>query len=653
MLQKRENELRRRREHVEKLLKWHQRLDGEEQEVLKMERMIMFISTSDVYQTTSHEQINDTVEITMHRHHKRTSLQPDDTSIAHAHSTDTITMEKKRFHQKKQKQIHQIQKSLKTLKMISSQSILSDGSSLDNDVVDIFGRQLNKLWKRLTGEYEEKFEPEQIYRLSKPDLEQLYEQAKTVVLQQFCTNEEEFKRRLIDNSIAGDSENGSNLMSQPATEIIDSAKSEQEHEPIVPTLNLTSSSEAREIIVSDTDPGYYFSNSLNENKIEQNGEQQQEQVRSGSDTVVEALASDATTQNIDDSQIKTEEQIEEDDEIQSDITEDSLNKPLQFANGNVDSSEIQTIPETESHVNESDDRSSQIPSAIENEQLSEVQTQDMNENSTQLIEETSFPEMDIPSVNASSVAEEISAAKLSSSVEQNYTSDNFEDKNASTNEVTTNSTASTTKAPTSTPRTATASSTTATNQITENISEKSVEQPSEDGLPKELEQRLILIDDGLRDLREAISQSPVLQSEPEISEQSNQIDDSKQETNSASPTSDSEKQSTQNDKSEMTEDLEASENQSETENATESSNATTKIETSAENEVSSKMGSDESTDSIAAEIATSNTDNSALTDTTAAKRPFQYTLSGGSIDYNKVPEADALKRAPLPVETEV
>lgn len=656
MLQKRENELRRRREHVEKLLKWHQRLDGEEQEVLKMERMIMFISTSDVYQTTSHEHINDTVEITMHRHHKRTSLQPDDTSIAHAHSTDTITMEKKRFHQKKQKQIHQIEKSLNTLKMISSQSILSDGSSLDNDVVEISGRQLNKLWKRLTGEYDEKFAPEQIYSLSKPDLEQLYEQAKTVVLQQFCTNEEEFKRRLIDNSVVGDSENGSNLMSQPATEIIDSAKSEHEPEPIVPALNLTSSSEAREIIVSDTDPGYYFSNSLNENRTEQNGDQLQEQLKSSSDTVVEAIASEATTQNVDDSQINTEEQIEEDDEIQSDITEDSLNKPLQFANGNADSSEIQTIPEPEPHANESD-RSSQIPSAIENEQLSEAHTQDVNESSTQLIEETSFPEMDIPSANASSVAEEISAAKLSSSVEQNYTSDNFEDKNAS-DEVTTNSTASTTKVPTSTPPTETAPSTTATNQITENISEKSIEQPSDDGLPKELEQRLILIDDGLRDLREAISQSPVLQSEPEISDHTNQIDDSKQSIDTE-PTLDSEKQSTQNEnenenEKSITEDFEASENQSEIENATESSSATTKIETSAENEVSSKMESDESTDSIAAEIAASNTDNSvALTDTTAAKRPFQYTLSGGSIDYNKVPEADALKRAPLPMETEV
>lgn len=648
MLQKRENELRRRREHVEKLLKWHQRLDVEEQEVLKMERMIMFISTSDVYQTTSHEQINDTVEITMHRHRKRTSLQPDDTSVARAHSltsvTDTVTMEKKRFHQKKQKQIQQIEKSLNTLKMISSQSISSDAddSNKDRDVVEIFGRQLNKLWKRLTGEYEERYAPEKMYRLSKPDLEQLYEQAKSVVLKQFCADEEEFKRRLIDNSIVDGSENGSRLMSQSATEVIDSRKSEHEHEPIVPTLNLTSSSEAREHIVSDTDPGYYFSNSFNENKTERNSYQQQETLKSSSDTVVEALVSDATAQNVNDSQINTEEQIEEDDEIQSDITEDSLNKSLQLANA--DSSEIQTIPETGSHANGSD-QSSQITSAIENERSTEPPKQETNENGEQLIEETSFSEIDVPSTNASSVAEEISAVKLSSSVEQNYTSDNFEDKNDSS-EVATNLTVSTTKIPT----TATTSSTAATNQITENISEKSIKRPAEDGLPKELEQRLILLDDGLRDLSEAISQSPVLQNEQESSEYTDQIDDSKQ---SASPTLDSEKQSTQNDKS-ITDDLEVSEQQSETENTSgSSSSATTKIETSAENEVNSKMESDESTDSIAAEIAVANTGHSAVTDATATKRPFQYTLSGGSIDYNKVPEADALKRAPLPMETEV
>lgn len=636
MLQKREHELRRRREHVEKLLKWHQRLDGEEQEVLKMERMIMFISTSDVYQTTSHEQINDTVEITMHRrHHKRTNIEPDEASIAHAHSltnvTDTITMAEKRFHQKKQKQIRQIEQSLNTLKMISSQSISSDedGSNGDNNVVEISGRQLNKLWKRLTGIHEEKYVPEMVYILSKADLEQLYEQAKSVVLNQFCTNEE-FKRRLVDQSIV-DTENGSNLISQPVTEINDSAKSEHEHEPIVPTLNLTSSSEPRENIISDTDPGYYFSNSINENNTEQNDDQEQEQLKSHTDTVVEALASDATTQNEDESQIQTEEQIEEEDEIQSDITEDSLNKPLQFTNGNADTSEIQTVPETESCVNESD-RSSQIPSAIENERTSEAQTQDMNENSTQLIEETSFPEIDIPSVNASSVAEEISATKLSSTEEQNYTSDNFEEKNDS-NDVTTNSTATTTKIPTSTPPTATTASSTTTNQITENISAKSNEQSSiaNDMHPKELEQRLILIGDGLRDLSEAISQSPVLQSEitPEENDKS---------VNSASS---------------VTEDLEASEYHSGAEDATESSNATTKNETSMENEVTPKMESDESTDSIAVEIAAANTDHSIIGDTTATKRPFQYTLSGGSIDYNKVPEADALKRAPIPMETEV
>lgn len=498
----------------------------------------------------------------------------------------------------------------------------------------------------LTGESEQKYVPEKVYALSKDDLEQLYEQAKSVVLQQFCTNEE-FKRRLIDSSIIDASENCNNSTSKPITEINNSAKITREHESIVPTLNLPSSPEPRDNVISDTDPGYYFSNSLIESNIEPSSDHQQpEQIKSNTETVVEAIDSGATTQNLDDSQIHTEEQMEKDDhstsyqdDIQSDITEDSLNKPLHFTNEN--SSEIRTVPENESHVNESD-RSSQIPLAIENE--GEALTQNMNSSSNkQLIEETSFPEMNIE-MTISSIAEDVSAVNLSSSEGQNYTNDNFEDK-SNTADVTTNSTTTVTKIATSSPPTATATM----NQTSD--SGKSIDQFStlNNEHPKELEQRLILIGDGLRELSEAISQSPVLQSDRESGQHTNEFDDSEKLADSMSPVSDSNNKSNENDKS-STESFEASENHSENEIATESSTAATKSEPSMEHPT---VESDESTDSIAAEIAVSNTDHHQLAETIATKRPFQYTLSGGSIDYNKVPEADALKRAPAPSETEV
>lgn len=675
MLQRRENELRRRREHVEKLLKWHQRLDIEEQEVIKMERMIMFISTSDVYQTTSREQINDTdtVAITVHRRTNRTKCQHDETS-AHERSltnvTDTISLEQTRFEHKKQKQIHNIEKSLNTLKMVSARSISSD---IDGDeVVEISGRQLNKLWKRLTGEYEEKYTPDKVYTLSKFDLEQLYEQAKLEVLKQFHASEE-FKRRLIDNSMSiidsnqNHNNNNSNSVPQHTQSHSDDCaniekQSEFDGEPIVPTLNLASSPEPRENVISDTDQGYYFSNS----NIEQSNSIQQKHTI---ETVVEAPISEATSQTLDGSQIHTEVQIEEDeqstshqDEIHSDITEDSLNKP-QSSNENVSPSEIKTVSHTnESHVNESG-QSSQIPSIIDTNQSNDpftLSALNFSDDNTQLIEETSFPQIDIHTT-VSSVAEDISIMSHDSlspvkntsshpSDDQKYRSDDFEDGKSADEELTSISTATVTKIPTTT---------TITNQSSDKSLGKSTEQleTPKNQSPKELEQRLILIDDGLRELSERLSQSPVLHSEPE-NHNASESNESERSTGSKSPPSDNENKSDQEIKTaESVQSVESTEgdeeNTAENETTTEDSQNTVENESSVVNDMP-KVETDESTDSIAAEMADSKVDHLTPAESVAMKRPFQYSSSGGSIDYNKVPEADALKRSQVPpLETEV
>lgn len=680
MLQKRENEIRRRREHVEKLLKWHQRLDVEEREVIKMEQMIMYISTSDAYQTTSHEQINDTVAITVHHRSKRTNCQRNEDSSMHERSLanvtdDTLAMERTRFEHKKQKQIYKIEKSLNTLKMISSHSISSDidGSNVD-DTVEVYGRQLNKLWKRLTGQQEEKFTPDKVYSLAKSDLELLYEQAKSVVLKQFHANEE-FKRRLIDNSVSiiGGTECNDIPLQKPIEENPNQENVEKhsEQDAIVPALSLASSPEPKENIISDTDQGYYFSNSNNEQISTEQHETQQQQPTQHETQSVDTATLDAMSENLESSRIQTEEQIQEDDDddddetaslpedVQSDITEDSLNKPKSLSGENVLSpSEIQTV----SYVNESQadesDKSIQIESATESNQASRLFSLNLSNNNIQLIEETSFPNIEIQTTISSVVESDISIQSHSSMSpiknatlivssqpfdEQKYQSDDFEEER-SADELTSISTATVTKI---------ATTPTVTTATTNQSPEKSVATNAESS--KELEQRLISIDDALKEISEQISKSPVLHSDLDSKIGS----DSEKSQGTKTPSSDSDNKSdTEIKTTEITakteENSEASSGKSvNSEDASTESKSTTENEPSVGASDVQKHDSDESTDSIAAEIAASKIDKQNSNESQLQKRPYQYTLSASSIDYNKVPEADALKRSQIPLDTEV
>lgn len=646
MLQRRENELRQRRKHVEKLLGWHQRLDIEEREIINMEQMVMLISTTDAYQTTSHEQINDTLAITVHHQLKRTNCQNNNEQSIHEQSLTNVTattttttttathtqatqaLEQTRFEQKKQKQIQKINKSLNTLKMISARSLSSDGSNLQlaDEIVEIYGRQLNKLWKRLTGQSEEKFTSEKVYKLSKNDLEHLYEQAKVVVLKQFHTNDE-FKKRLIDNSMSIVDESHAVQQNQIA-EIENNLSNSQEKKQIVPLLNLASSSELsneqKNNAISDSDQGYYFDSSHieppSENKTKLTESHDESLDNSNSNSI-----EDNAEQLENDPSVIEEDINAHQSDVQSDITEDSLNKP-KFNGNSISPSEIQSISQTnQTQSKETENIQTEIPSADESKPSSAAFQLNLM-NSTQMIEDTSFPHIEGQSLYLSEIENDINSIspnstspekKIETDAEK-YQSDDFEDVKTTDELISTD---------------------TATKITAQQSDEQSETNLEDSSYTKELEQRLMLIDEGLRELNETISHSPVLQNEPSESSSKNEqnIDENEENTEKTSRNEEISTVPT-------------------TENAVESeSSKPTETNESEANVESAKAESDDSTstDSIAAEIAASKIEISIPSDSSPQKRQYQYSLSASSIDYNKVPEADALKRTQIPPDADV
>lgn len=664
ILQKRETELRRRREHVEKLLNWHQRLDIEEREVIKMEQMIMLISTTDAYQTTtSHEQINDSLAVTVqHRRCKRTQCKQHDEISMHEQSLTNVTAtsmattvaldEHTKFEQKKQKQIHKIEKSLNTLKMISARSQSSDidGSNthLVDNIVEIFGRQLNKLWKRLTGQSEEKFTSDKVYKLTKYDLEQLYEQAKTFVLQQFQTNDKAFKKRLIENSTSCIDD--SNEKGEIAATSSDLRQTNQDG--IVPALNLASSpepsnnSQQRDNVISDNDQCYYFPTvNIQQSEDHEKLVNVDDKLRSilpnveWNETNISAVQEDVRSNSSYATNTPSNRQDSED--VQSDITEDSLNRPqTSFADESIPSQ-----IENESHFKESPVKSSISTVAAENN-TSDVQSigevshssapfeLNFSTNKTQMIEDTAFPHIDVTTIilpaneSDTSIATDISETseknaietKTSQSDEQKYQSDDFcEIKTVDDNTVA------------SAVIESVETTTTIDEQLTENQSKSSLNENT----PKELEQRLIVIDESLKELNDRLSQSPVLQNY------------SSGESNKSTENSQSEEITAHSPENE--ENLANSKNSDETKESSE-----TVVDEQKSTIETPKNDSDESSDSIAAEIAASRTAvDQTTSESSPQKRPYQYSLSASTIDYNKMPEADALKRSQLPLEPDV
>ncbi|XP_050326917.1 centrosome-associated protein 350-like isoform X1 [Bactrocera neohumeralis] len=188
LLKKRELDLQRRREHVERLMQWHRRLDQEEAEVLQMENKLLR------YNTHKSESKNFAAD--------KTKVLPQDHAV-------TVPLNNYNSHVRVQRRLKEINNSLKELNSISSTHTTAgsnegSGEEIVVDAIDCVrttGAKLNKLWRRLTSQQFEKYVPDKRYELSKTDLEHLYEAAKVAVLKDFSHNESSLAADLLENSI--------------------------------------------------------------------------------------------------------------------------------------------------------------------------------------------------------------------------------------------------------------------------------------------------------------------------------------------------------------------------------------------------------------------------------------------------------------------
>ncbi|KFB42977.1 hypothetical protein ZHAS_00010852 [Anopheles sinensis] len=213
ILLRREAELRKRKEHVQRLLEWHRKLEREEEELLAVEGKLL------AYNSRKLEE-----------------------NLTSAPKADDPTIEAR---------VRSIERSLKTLQSIPSSvsRSASVNGSIEHveesveEVVKMGGSKLNRLWYRLTGIKEQRYEPGRNYPITRAHLEALYEQAKRCVLEGFQRNEGWLEEGLFEQSIGGGggekSEHGetnTTTMSAQSLELNSSQHTMIESEKTVPTL---------------------------------------------------------------------------------------------------------------------------------------------------------------------------------------------------------------------------------------------------------------------------------------------------------------------------------------------------------------------------------------------------------------------------------
>uniref|UniRef100_A0A8D8L3N2 Centrosome-associated protein 350 n=1 Tax=Culex pipiens TaxID=7175 RepID=A0A8D8L3N2_CULPI len=159
ILQRREQELQKRREHVQALLEWHRKLDQEEQQIREIEQNLLRYNRDKVEEGS----------------------KGNDTSVAALG------------------RIRSIEASLQTLQQIPDDRNEQQQQRRDSadEEVQASGGKLNRLWYRLTGVKEARYDTARSYTLTKASLERLYEEAKAKVLEGFTTT------TLLDLSLSG------------------------------------------------------------------------------------------------------------------------------------------------------------------------------------------------------------------------------------------------------------------------------------------------------------------------------------------------------------------------------------------------------------------------------------------------------------------
>ncbi|GAB0093805.1 centrosome-associated protein 350 [Sergentomyia squamirostris] len=161
ILAQREKELQKRKQHVEFLMQWHQRLEREENDVRMMENHLLSSNLDKLHQKSLPALTNDHDE------------EKDDEAL---------------------KRVEDIDRSLQIL-----DTIVQEGGS-DEECVTVRGIKLNLLWRKLVGREEEKFLPENVYKMTKGDFSHLYEEAKDLILKEF--HNEKNMRELLEESMA-------------------------------------------------------------------------------------------------------------------------------------------------------------------------------------------------------------------------------------------------------------------------------------------------------------------------------------------------------------------------------------------------------------------------------------------------------------------
>uniref|UniRef100_A0A1A9UNY5 DUF4378 domain-containing protein n=1 Tax=Glossina austeni TaxID=7395 RepID=A0A1A9UNY5_GLOAU len=243
LLRKREEDLRKRRQHVERLLQWHQRLDEEEAEVLHLEEQLLNCNNNNANGLQTGSKVESTEKLT------GVGYEYSDPGPEKSLQTRRFSRERKM-----ERRLLEIDKSLRDLTHISSigsstgtnslamgqnsDENTASAATIEMEYVRTTGNKLNKLWRRLTSQQFEKYDPTRRYKLCKADLEQLYEEAKLVVLREFAHDEERITAELLEKSASHRSSSSS-----PAGNLQEAQVSSGDKEHlIVPRLNLNFSS---------------------------------------------------------------------------------------------------------------------------------------------------------------------------------------------------------------------------------------------------------------------------------------------------------------------------------------------------------------------------------------------------------------------------
>lgn len=440
ILRKREDELQKRRVHVEHLIQWHQRLNREEDDLLEMERMLMAYSAS-----------------TMDRPPRPIN-----------HNENSPPKSPRKAPQEIRK-IKNIEKSLQLLHNMSSTSVTTNGEEIE-DVVEASGNRLNKLWRRLTGENSDKFTAEQHYKLNKFDLEKMYEDAKNVVIVKFTKSKDIGPLNDLSLSVSVlQASTEPSIIVQENSQLVQPETDDLSNSSVIPSLDLNFSQESKSNSILDTNVEATEASEGNDNFYFNDGNKLQ-------NTATEDIRK--STEIIDERPTIESDQ----DNTQADISLDNNTSPSEYS------------------LNEFIDDIS-FPNLKDVTSLDQSTLHNTNEDNTAdgSIDTIVQP----PSSNDAIISDNVMAKEFN----DNSLSDEYEQDNTTDKSLQLKNSSSDGESKTKSNQTMLSE-----REVSEQIVESNDSSSSSDEVKSNgLEQRLIDLDDSLKDLSEAIDRAPVME----------------------------------------------------------------------------------------------------------------------------------------------